>query len=30
MNPPLFAGLKLTAHVTDGRRVKELLVQRMK
>jgi len=26
----LFAGLKLTAHVTDGRRVNELLVQRVK
>lgn len=25
-----FAGLKLTAHVTDGRRVKELLVQKLK
>jgi len=26
----LFAGLKLTAHTTDGRRVKELLVQKIK
>jgi putative hemolysin len=26
----VFSGLKLTAHVTDGRRVKELLVQRLK
>ena len=26
----VFAGLKLTAHVTDGRRVNELLVQKVK
>jgi putative hemolysin len=26
----VFAGLRLTVHVTDGRRVKELLVQRLK
>jgi putative hemolysin len=26
----VFSGLKLTAHLTDGRRVKELLVQRVK
>ena len=25
-----FSGLKLTAHISDGRRVKELLVQRVK
>jgi Mg2+/Co2+ transporter CorC len=25
-----FSGLKLTAQITDGRRVKELLVQRVK
>jgi len=29
MESAVFAGLKLTAHVTDGRRVKELMVQRV-
>jgi hypothetical protein len=26
----IFCGLKLTAQITDGRRIKELLVQRVK